>query len=162
MRKRAVIELYINFLVFFCSSHMCLVAGSVTGFGHVWHPFSCLSKSGYRNFRHVFTSLWLVHWVTFLVFSSASPLRALSLLLLPYCLWVFHTSVYWLSFTRVWVIASPQIFWTLFSVLVDLNNDVVWMVSILPQIYQFLHCFIIILLFACFYTNVCWLSFTGV
>ena len=47
---------------------------------------------------------------------------------------VFHISISWWSFTRVNDRKSPQISRTLLSILSDLNNAVVWMVSTLPLI----------------------------
>ena len=49
-------------------------------------------------------------------------------------MWDFHTHVSWWSFTGVWVSAS--LFRTFLSILANLNNAIVWMVSIHPLIFS--------------------------
>ena len=51
-----------------------------------------------------------------------------------YSLRVFHTSVSWWSFTGVSDSKSPQVSSTFLSILTNLNNAVVWIVSTCPVI----------------------------
>ena len=61
--------------------------------------------------------------------------RYFGLLLLFYFLLVYEICVSWWSFTGVLSDSkSPQVSRTLLSILVDLNNVVIWMVSICPPI----------------------------
>ena len=72
--------------------------------------------------------------------SKSSRVCNTSIIIVIICslLRVFHTSVSWWFHTGVWVTkTSPQVSMTLLSILADLNNAVVWMVSTRPVISKY-------------------------